>query len=91
MTPRARVQSVRRVRRVILWMGILGLLLPVSLAWTAAIGDQVELHARNRAGVPFHHYPQGTHEFQRVPDGTRAKEGREPIQLTPAGHLIVRG
>jgi uncharacterized protein YraI len=72
MTPRARAQTVRRLRRVILWMGILGLLLPVSLAWTAAIGDQVELHARNRAGVPFHQYPRGTHDFQRVPDGTRA-------------------
>jgi Bacterial SH3 domain len=72
MTPRTRAQPVPGLRRVILWMRIVGLLLPVSLAWTAAIGDQVELHARNRAGVPFHREPRGTHDFQRVPPGTRA-------------------
>jgi hypothetical protein len=72
MTPHARSQSLRSVRRVILWMGILGLLLPVSLSWTAAVGDQVTLHARNRAGVPLHREPRGTQDFQRAPDGTKA-------------------
>jgi hypothetical protein len=52
MTPHARAQTLRRVRRAILWLGLLGLLLPVSLAWTAAVGGQVELRAKNRAGVP---------------------------------------
>jgi hypothetical protein len=63
---------VRDWRRVIPWLGILALLLAVSLAWTAAIGDQVTLQARNRAGVPLHQEPRGTHDFQRVPDGTGA-------------------
>jgi hypothetical protein len=60
------------VKRVIPWLGILGLLLTASLAWTAAIGDQVTLQTRNRAGVPLHQEPRGTPDFQRVPDGTRA-------------------
>jgi micrococcal nuclease len=72
MRPHARSQTVRDWRRVIPWLGILGLLLTTSLAWTAAIGDQVTLQARIRAGVPLHQEPRGTHDFQRVPDGTRA-------------------
>jgi hypothetical protein len=64
--------TARGVRRVILWLGVLGLLLPASLGWTAAIGEQVALHARNRAGVPLHQEPRGTPDVQRVPDGTRA-------------------
>jgi micrococcal nuclease len=38
----------------------------------AVVGDQVELKASNRAGVPLHSEPRGTHDFQRVPDGTKA-------------------
>ena len=38
----------------------------------AAIGDHVELNATNQAGVPLHQEPRGTHDFQRIPDGTRA-------------------
>jgi Staphylococcal nuclease homologue len=72
MTPRACSQTVQGLRRVVLWLGILGLLLPASLAWTAAVGAQVVLHARNRAGVPFHQEPRGTPDFQRAPDGTKA-------------------
>ena len=60
------------MRRVIPWLGILALFLTASLAWTAAVGDQVTLQARNRAGVPLHQEPRGTHDFQRVPDGTKA-------------------
>jgi endonuclease YncB( thermonuclease family) len=44
----------------------------VSIALAASIGDQVELKARNRAGVPLHQEPRGTHDFQRIPDGTKA-------------------
>jgi endonuclease YncB( thermonuclease family) len=51
---------------------MLALLLTASLAWTAAVGDQVTLQARIRAGVPLHQEPRGTYDFQRVPDGTRA-------------------
>jgi micrococcal nuclease len=51
---------------------ILGLLLAAGMSFAAAVGDQVELQARNRAGVPFHQEPRGTHDFQRLPDGTRA-------------------
>jgi micrococcal nuclease len=66
------IPTVRGIRRVILWLGVLGLFLPVSLAWTTIVGDQVTLQARNRAGVPLHQEPQGTHDFQRIPDGTQA-------------------
>jgi hypothetical protein len=54
MTPRARSQTARGVRRVVPWLGILGLLLTASLAWTAAVGEQVALQATHRAGVPLH-------------------------------------
>jgi endonuclease YncB( thermonuclease family) len=57
---------------VIPWLGILALLLAASLAWTTAIGDQVALQSRTRAGVPLHQEPRGTHDFQRVPGGTQA-------------------
>jgi hypothetical protein len=65
-------RTARGWRRVIPWLGILALLLTASLAWTAAIGDQVTLQARNRAGVPLHQEPRGTPDFQRIPDGTKA-------------------
>jgi nuclease-like protein len=41
-------------------------------AVAAGVGDQVELQVRNRAGVPLHAEPRGTHDFQRIPDGTKA-------------------
>jgi endonuclease YncB( thermonuclease family) len=50
----------------------LSLFSPVSIALAATVGDHVELKARNRAGVPLHQEPRGTHDFQRLPDGTKA-------------------
>jgi endonuclease YncB( thermonuclease family) len=64
--------AVGGVRHVIPWLGILGLLLPASVAWTASVGDQVTLQARIRAGLPLHQEPRGTHDVQRLPDGTKA-------------------
>jgi endonuclease YncB( thermonuclease family) len=54
---------------------MLSLLLAASItvAAAAAIGDQVELTAMHQAGVPFHQEPRGTNDFQRIPDGTRAR------------------
>jgi micrococcal nuclease len=72
MTPRARAQTVRSLGRVIPWLGILILFLPASLVWTAVVGNEVTLQARNRAGVPLHQELRGTPDFQRVPDGTQA-------------------
>ena len=48
------------------------LLFTANIALAAAIGDHVALHARIRAGVPLHQEPRGTHDFPRIPDGTRA-------------------
>jgi hypothetical protein len=42
------------------------------IAFTATVGDQVELIATHQAGVPLHQEPRGTNDFQRLPDGTRA-------------------
>jgi hypothetical protein len=50
----------------------LALLCTTSLTFAVAVGDQVELTARNRAGVPLYAEPRGTHDFQHVPDGTKA-------------------
>jgi len=50
----------------------LALLFTVGIALAAAIGDQVELHATHQAGIPLHQEPRGTHDFQRIPDGTHA-------------------
>ena len=50
----------------------LALLFTTSLTFAVVVGDQVELKARNRAGVPLHSEPRGTNDFQRVPDGTKA-------------------
>jgi hypothetical protein len=60
------------------------LFLPVSLAWTAAVGDQVELRARHRAGVPLHQEPRSTHDFQCVPGGTKATV----VELTQDGRWL---
>jgi hypothetical protein len=46
--------------------------LVAGFAFAATVGDQVELHATHQAGVPLHQEPLGTHDFQRIPDGTRA-------------------
>jgi hypothetical protein len=48
------------------------LYLAAGAAFAAAVGDQVELKAMHPAGVPFHHAPRATQDFQRLPDGTRA-------------------
>ena len=50
----------------------LALLFTAGMAFAAAIGDQVELHATHQAGIPLHQEPRGTNDFQRIPDGTRA-------------------
>jgi micrococcal nuclease len=50
----------------------LSVLVAASLAFAAAVGDQVELKATHQAGVRLHQEPRGTHDFQRIPDGTRA-------------------
>jgi hypothetical protein len=42
------------------------------IAFAATDGDHVELKARNLAGVPLHQEPRGTHDSQRLPDGTQA-------------------
>jgi hypothetical protein len=42
----------------------------VSLTYAASIGDQVELRATHRAGVPFHSAPGSGQTLQRVPGGT---------------------
>jgi hypothetical protein len=68
--------SIRRAVRCASYLmpllGILGLFLVAGMSFAAAVGDQVELKARNRAGVPLHQEPRGTHDFQRLPDGTKA-------------------
>jgi hypothetical protein len=54
----------------------------VSLAFAAAVGDQVELKTTHPSGVPFHSVPGGGQTFQRIPGGTvgtvtdLAREGR---------------
>jgi endonuclease YncB( thermonuclease family) len=50
----------------------LALLFTAGMAFAAAIGDQVELHATHQAGIPLHQEPRGTNDFQRISDGTRA-------------------
>jgi hypothetical protein len=50
----------------------LSALLTAGLALAAVVGDQVELNATHRAGVPFHPEPRATNDFQRIPDGARA-------------------
>jgi endonuclease YncB( thermonuclease family) len=60
------------------------LLFTVGIAFAAAIGDQVELHATHQAGVPFHQAPRGTSNFQRIPNGTRA----EVIDIAKEGQWL---
>ncbi len=68
---------IRRAARGIVSLApllvIVSVWLTTSIACAASVGDQVELKANNRAGVPLHREPRGTHDFQRIPDGTRAR------------------
>jgi hypothetical protein len=45
----------------------------VSVAFAATVGDQVELKATHPSGVPLHQEHRGTKDFQRIPDGIRAR------------------
>jgi hypothetical protein len=49
------------------------LLCMARITVAAAVGDQVERQESHQAGVPLHQEPRGTHDFQRIPDGTRAQ------------------
>jgi hypothetical protein len=51
---------------------IVSLFCAAGSTFAAVVGDQVELKATHHAGVPLHKEPHGTHDFQRVPDGTKA-------------------
>jgi len=53
----------------------LAILIPIlcSAVFAATVGDQVELKATHQAGVPLHQELHGTNDFQRIPDGTRAR------------------
>jgi hypothetical protein len=57
---------------VSLCLCLMTLVCGVGIAVAAGVGDQVELKARIRAGVPLHQEPRGTPDFQRIPDGTKA-------------------
>jgi endonuclease YncB( thermonuclease family) len=80
-----------RTRWLILLLVILSPILCGSGGASTAIGDQVELHATHQAGVPLHQEPYDQHDFQRIPDGTRARvidptqEGRGLQLLLPDG------
>jgi hypothetical protein len=78
-----RITSMYRARRIA-WLAVLVLLLVDAGIW-AAVGDEVALKARNRLGVPMHPEPRGTHDFQRVPDGTRAMV----IEVAPDGRWLT--
>jgi hypothetical protein len=54
----------------LLYLAIFLCMTGITLA--AVVGDEVELNATHQAGVPLHQEPRGTHNFQRVPDGTKA-------------------
>jgi micrococcal nuclease len=62
--------------RTPLLMAVVVVLMPMLYAagrTPAAIGNQVELAAMHQAGVPLHQEPSGTRDFQRLPNGTRAR------------------
>jgi hypothetical protein len=73
MIHRLHHRAVRTIPFLTPGLVTLALLFTVGIAFAAAIGDQVELHATHQAGVPLHQEPRGTHDFQRIPDGTRAQ------------------
>jgi micrococcal nuclease len=68
------------------------LLYAAGIIFAAGVGDQVELKATHQAGVPLYAEPRGTHDFQRVPDGTKAtvielaQDGRWLKLALPDGH-----
>jgi hypothetical protein len=55
----------------LLYMAILLCMAGITVA--AVVGDQVELKASHQAGIPLHQEPRGTNDFERLPDGTRAR------------------
>jgi hypothetical protein len=66
--------ATSRTRRPI---ALLAILLPMICICGAsgsvtAIGDQAERHATHQAGAPLHQELHSTHDFQRIPNGTRA-------------------
>ena len=69
--------AIRRAARCALCLTplllTLSLFVAAGISFAAVVGDQVELKATHQAGVPFHQEPRGTNDFQRIPDGTRAR------------------
>jgi hypothetical protein len=72
MRPRVIRSAARGTAFVASLLWTMSLFGAVSLAFAAAVGDQVELKATHPAGVPFHNAPGGGQTFQRVPTGTVA-------------------
>jgi micrococcal nuclease len=81
MTRKPRRGLMRLTRLVVVIFLLLGL---SHGGVSAAVGDQVTLHAKHRAGVPLHQEPRGTHDVQRVPDGTRAAV----VEVAPDGRWL---
>jgi endonuclease YncB( thermonuclease family) len=73
-----------RTLRLIVWLAVLVFLFHRASTFAAAVGDQVELKATHEAGVPLHKEPRGTHDVQRVPDGTKATV----LEVAPDGHWV---
>jgi endonuclease YncB( thermonuclease family) len=73
MIHRLHRRAVRTIPFLTPCLVTLVLLFTVGIGFAAAIGDQVELNATQQAGVPLHQEPRGTHDFQCIPDGTRAQ------------------
>jgi hypothetical protein len=65
--------SITRTR----WpIALLALLIPILCgagSSSTTIGDHIELNATHQAGVPLHQELHGKNDFQRIPDGTRAR------------------
>jgi hypothetical protein len=66
-------ETARCTAFVALSLWAVSLLGALSVAVAAAVGDPVELQATHPSGVPLHQAPRGTKDFQRIPDGTRAR------------------
>jgi endonuclease YncB( thermonuclease family) len=83
-----------RTRWLIFLLVILFPILCGSGGASTVIGDQVELNATHQAGVPLHQEPYDQNNFQRIPDGTRARvidtttEGRWLQLLLPDGRTV---
>jgi endonuclease/exonuclease/phosphatase family metal-dependent hydrolase len=98
MTHRSSRCAVRHPSRVTPLLCLLSVLCSAGMT-IAAVGDQVELRATQRSGVPFHQAPGGTSKFQRLPTGTvgtvteLAREGRWlriSLPDTRAGWIAAR-